>query len=861
MTSYETWNRTGRRLAVALLAAPVVAMTWTGLATAQSGPPSAPPTGGRDLVAMTFAGTPVGSFPTGLERVDGTMEVVMKDGQPMLRATTRSTFRVNLPEVLPQDFTLEFDLVPKTCCQPEDISFEGTAVINQGNVSANVQWHHEHQMVVGGGPTHSSKVPDDIAVALPGVLTNIVFTVQGDQMTMFTNGQRLYTIQRKFARSRVLRVFLGGQNDTERAVYLARLRVAATTGATTASTGIMTGRSPGTTLGAVPSGFGITVTLGGAGPVVSWSPVPGATAYRASRRKFDDVMCCNTAAPAVASPWQDQPLPMSGTYVYQVIATTPNGDVTAEVQFGYRQPLGPVTTSPTPILVQPTQTATATPITQPTTNPVPPARTGTPTVMSNGPAPTNLSAGGGPVVASISWSEAPGATRYELRRAPAGGTTWTKVAANLAAPPFPATLDVLPDHRQSYTYEVLAYQADGTVGTASVNFTPQPPSDPSGFTATPSGPGAVRLEWDYRGGSPPVLITGPGTGVGVTALGSPDPSGMRSSYLLSGVPAGSHTWTIASNYDPGGVLTASNAWPTATATVAGPDPAPRYRLSVLGFKVDRQSKDINDARDGNGDEVYFAAVVNRTTLTKIPLPVVSAPNASVVMSRSHGDVAVSVPYGRIQAGTASPTGGIRTGDVVPAGLNPNAPVGTPGKGTFPMVLWEGSLGDDDVVVVHPTLWEDDVNPVVQAIWLKTVMEAAAAGYRDNTARQVYSMAFTAPRIYSDPIRATGAQGGSELFECTVIAVNLVRRPCEAHGVDRPIGLSVGTNPMSWWEAVMTLTKGGIERAIGQTWPDASSSGPFTAPGTFVLQLLDQGDPAVSEAIARYYVYFRVERIP
>ena len=39
---------------------------------------------------------------------------------------------------LPQDFTLEFDIVPKVGCNLEDIAFEGTAEINQGQGSMNV---------------------------------------------------------------------------------------------------------------------------------------------------------------------------------------------------------------------------------------------------------------------------------------------------------------------------------------------------------------------------------------------------------------------------------------------------------------------------------------------------------------------------------------------------------------------------------------------------------------------------------------------------------------------------------------------------------------------------------------------------
>ena len=680
MKSHETVSRTCARRTVTRLAGAVVALAWTSLAAAQTNPPSTPPTGGRDLVAMTFAATPIGSFPVGLEKVAGAMEVVMKDGQPMLRATERSTFRINLPEVLPQDFTLEFDLVPKTCCQPEDIAFEGTAVINQGNASANVQWHHEHQMVVGGGPTHSSKVPDDIAVSLPGVMTNIVFTMQGDQMTMFTNGQRLYTIQRKFARSRVLRVFLGGQNDTERAVYLARLRVAATTGATTASTGIMTGRSPGTTLAAVPSGFGITVTLGGTGPIVTWPPVPGATAYRASRRKFDDVTCCNAAAITATSPWQDQPLPMSGTYVYQVIASTPNGDVMAETQFGYRQPLGPVPTSPTPVLVNTntTTTATATPI----------------------PAPVT------------------------------------------ALPPAPTT-----------------------------------------GTATP----------------------------------------------LSS----------------------------------------RFRLVALGFKVISTGRDLDDARDGRGDEVYLAAIANQTKLTGGPLPVTKPPTSMLApaMTRTHGDEAVSVPYGRIKAGTASSTGGLQAGDVVPPALDLTTATGALQQQTFPFKLWEGNLdAPDDVAVVHLALWDDDVNPTVQAEWLKMISQTAQSGYATGpsyiggasaTGDQIW--AYTQPKYDNwGYIRATG----DLLNTCLIGPTPFFTKwgLCEVDGVDHPIGShNINQPPAQWKDYFILLTRKLAENGVSWAfdhWP--ALAGEFA--GTFSVNLRDFSlYPYIPSA--QYELYLRLERIP
>ena len=39
-----------------------------------------------------------------------------RDGARMLKASTPTEFLVTLPEVLPADFTIEFDIVPKSCC-------------------------------------------------------------------------------------------------------------------------------------------------------------------------------------------------------------------------------------------------------------------------------------------------------------------------------------------------------------------------------------------------------------------------------------------------------------------------------------------------------------------------------------------------------------------------------------------------------------------------------------------------------------------------------------------------------------------------------------------------------------------------
>ena len=61
--------------------------------------------------ATDFTDEPVGRFPASqLEFVKGNMQIVELEGQNVLEASENSTFRVVLPEALPEDFTLELTL-------------------------------------------------------------------------------------------------------------------------------------------------------------------------------------------------------------------------------------------------------------------------------------------------------------------------------------------------------------------------------------------------------------------------------------------------------------------------------------------------------------------------------------------------------------------------------------------------------------------------------------------------------------------------------------------------------------------------------------------------------------------------------
>ena len=180
---------------------------------------------GPYLFALDLAGTPLDEFPSAVKALNGTMTVVDKNGQHMLRASSPSEFLITLPQSLPTDFTVEVDLIPKSCCNPEDFMLEGTPTRNRGVASAELTWQPTHIMAVGGGEMYQSDMPADLAASTPGNSTQLVWEFNGTTINLYTNGRRLYTLDRQFVRGRVLRVWLGGQDEGINAVYLAGLRI------------------------------------------------------------------------------------------------------------------------------------------------------------------------------------------------------------------------------------------------------------------------------------------------------------------------------------------------------------------------------------------------------------------------------------------------------------------------------------------------------------------------------------------------------------------------------------------------------------------------------------------------------------
>jgi hypothetical protein len=489
------------------------------------------------LFATDFSQDRVGNFPSGLKYVRGPLEVVLVDGVSMLRSIGPAEFIIPLAQPLPQDFTLEFDFVARNsnCCSGEELAFEGSPALNRSTGSAWVSWHHQYAAILGGGQALGNstvRFSEDLQGELKGQLGQIQMMMSGTQFKLFTNGRQLYNIPNLvFRRSNVLRVYLGGLDDGTAAVYLARVRLA--TGAP----------APGV----------VAVV-----PQVSPPPRPAAPTAVMPRPAPRPPTQTAPAAPPVPLP----PPPTPATSPASGIATAPS-------RAGPAVGAGPVVTAASAAA----NAARCVPGSATAARPQ--------KFMAIG-----MRVGGAP----LQWVSEPN-TEYLVERAPAPpvpppSITWTRLASTCdvggslvpgyyndedgTSYPTLSLADVYPGLQMggAYQYRLTRIQADGTSGSGMVyweapsgSFRASPTSTVSGSTVTITTgvsycqPFGIRCDpWMLE-----FSVASSSTGFGYTKqqawYDNSDPSLPGSeegtfAFAITGVPAGTHVFTVTALYPP-----------------------------------------------------------------------------------------------------------------------------------------------------------------------------------------------------------------------------------------------------------------------------------------------------------------------
>jgi hypothetical protein len=315
---------------------------------------------------------------------------------------------------------------------------------------------------------------------------------------------------------------------------------------------------------------------------------------------------------------------------------------------------------------------------------------------------------------------------------------------------------------------------------------------------------------------------------------------------------GGHLWLTVNDDDPDNNTGLFKVHVEQTSCLGQPERA-RFRVTMMGFRVNNATTENILSTDGAGDEVF--ALVNFAELSSSNSIIGGAQSRQSLL---YGDIAGQLfPFGArsvsggqptvIQAGHASPTtGGLRNRDRV--GLGGEMPM-IPGNADeltrarlIPMVLWEGELRrggpNPNGVVILPTIWEqDNVPDVMFNVWNRS-------GAPDFIGR--FAQADSARFIIGGVPRPLVEQ-----VEANKMTMPTPRR----NDFDRPIGIAgepynpfVTPNPTTFIPAVMLLTFNSAQEAA-----NSAAQGP----GIVEIHYRD----GERYGPGSYTMFLRVERLP
>ena len=278
-------------------------------------------------------------------------------------------------------------------------------------------------------------------------------------------------------------------------------------------------------------------------------------------------------------------------------------------------------------------------------------------------------------------------------------------------------------------------------------------------------------------------------------------NGVCSPIAVYGQSAATPAPPVANVAAPKEVTPSSGITPQATDKKKS-DPVPaagrgRFRVTLNGFMVNRETYDDILERDGKRDEVYIVAdiwVIDRRGNVVIPRRSIRTP----VMGDTN-----SVDYvARIQAGSASDLGGLKTGDRFPIHEAWRRPKGMePLPNRLPLRLVAPTdvelVEGENAVVILVTVWEWDGNTELLTEWDDVVNGSFHLLKNSVVARLNSGSLITSPTLSG--IRLRSNRGG-----------------------DRPVGTMPGDPPVFSPQEII-LTYAGAQRA--STTSNNSDKGP------------------------------------
>ena len=234
---------------------------------------------------------------------------------------------------------------------------------------------------------------------------------------------------------------------------------------------------------------------------------------------------------------------------------------------------------------------------------------------------------------------------------------------------------------------------------------------------------------------------------------------------------------------------------TSQKSVAAEPKKGTYRVTINGLYVRSETWDHALEVDGKGDEVYIdvrARMVDETGKDRGP----ARGNTSVVMGDTNGQ------GGRVQAGSRSSNGGLKTGDSVPesatSGYGPWVLSSQPKADRLPLDAGTFTLTEGkDKVLISPTIWEWDGGKDVFADWTAWMKSAT-------------------DQIPAEALGATGVAVKKATQAGLGLALSLSDKQILGQASDRPIGIQAqGAEGFTFDPYVMTLDYASAESLVSE----------------------------------------------
>jgi OmpA-OmpF porin, OOP family len=184
--------------------------------------------GDRVLFFTDYSEDQVGNFPERLEFHSGNMEVVELDGQRWIRSTSTGEFSIPLPEVLPDKFTIEIDVIHRKAGDGAAFLLNGGSKREMYRESTRIDWGTDGVGVLGDKGGQKPMTNDEAArERYRGKPAQVKILADGKYIKVFMDERRLANVPNTiFNRANALTLVADGQSE-ENPVFIGKIRVAA----------------------------------------------------------------------------------------------------------------------------------------------------------------------------------------------------------------------------------------------------------------------------------------------------------------------------------------------------------------------------------------------------------------------------------------------------------------------------------------------------------------------------------------------------------------------------------------------------------------------------------------------------------